>query len=187
MKSVLYILAILTIASVAVSAADSLNGKWKGEIAAGPCGGFGAPGGGLPGGGFPGGGGRGPGLNLLEAGQRGGGFPGGPGGGFPGGPDGGGFPSTGRSGGTQKVALNIKAKEDKKTSEVKLTGNITIGGNTEDVRDGKVDGSRISFSTGKKPPVCQYAGELNAETNELRMTRTIAGSTAQGIQFTLRR
>ena len=185
MKSVLGLLSLLTLTSIAVFAADLFSGKWKGEIAAGPCGGFGAPGGGgLPGGGgFPGGGGRGgPGFNLVpEASQRGGGFPGAPGGGFP-------EASGADRRGAQKVTLNIKAKEDKKVIEIKLTGNITIGDTTEDVREGKIDGSKISFTTGKPPsPVCHYVGELDAETKELRMTRTIMGSTASGIPLTLKR
>src|SRR6188768_4238154 len=103
MKSLLGILSLLTLTSIVVFAADLFSGKWKGEIAAGPCSGFSVPGGGggLPGGGgFPGGRGRGgPGFNLVpEASQRGGGFPGEPG--------------TDRRG-VQKVTLNIKAKEDK--------------------------------------------------------------------------
>ena len=193
MKSVLGILAILIITSLAVSATDIFSGKWKGEIAGGPCGGFGGrgggsgPGGGGPGGGggFPGGGGGrgGPSFDLVsESSQRGGGggFPGG-GGGFPGGP------GADRRG-AQKVTLNIKAKEEKKPVEIKLTGNITIGETTEDVRDGKIDGSKISFTTGKPPnPVCQYSGELDAETKELRMTRTTTGNAAQGISLTLKR
>jgi hypothetical protein len=182
MKSVLAILSILIVASIGLSATDLFSGKWKGEISAGSCGGFGAPGGG---GGFPGGGGGGrggPGFDFAsEASQRGGGFPGGPGGDFPGGPG-------GNRRGPQKVTLNIKTKEDKKTAAIKLTGNITIGDTTEDVRDGKIAGSKISFTTGKPPnSVCQYAGELDAETKELRMTRTIIGNAAPGIPLTLKR
>jgi len=187
MKSVFCILSILIFAFIAVAANDFFSGKWKGEIAAGPCRGFGAPGGGggggFPGGGAPGGGGGrgGPSFNFLsEAGQRGGGFPG----------DSGGFP--GGSGadrtGAQKVTLNIKAKEDKKAAEIRLSGNITIGETTEDVRGGRIDGVKITFTTGKPPnPVCQYAGELNPETKELRMTRTTTGSTAPGTPLTLKR
>jgi len=189
MKSVLCILSILILAFIAVAASDFVSGKWKGEIAAGPCRGFGAPagggGGGFPGGAPGGGGGRGgPGFNFLsEASQRGGGFPdgGGPGGGFPGG-------SGADRRGAQKATLNIKAKEDKKAAEVRLSGNITIGETTEDVRDGRIDGVKITFTTGKPPnPVCQYAGEVNPEAKELRMTRTTMGSTAPGIPLTLKR
>ena len=202
MKSVLSILSILIFALIAVAASDLFSGKWKGEIAAGPCCGFGAPGGGggggggggFPGGGAPGGGGGGgrggPGFNFLsEAGQRGGGFPGGggPGGGAPG-DSGGGFPGGAGARGTQKVTLNIQAKDDKKAAQSKLSGNITIGETTEDIREGRIDGMKISFATGKPPgPVCQYAGELNSETNELRVTRTTMGSTAPGIPLTLKR
>ncbi len=193
MKSAFCILSILIFAFIAVAANDFFSGKWKGEIAAGPCRGFGAPGGGggsggggFPGGGAPGGGGGrgGPSFNFLsEAGQRGGGFPGGgaTGGGFPGG-------SGADRTGAKKVTLNIKAKEDKKAAEIRLGGNITIGETTEDVRDGRIDGVKITFTTGKPPnPVCQYAGELNPETKELRMTRTTMGSTAPGIPLTLKR
>jgi hypothetical protein len=191
MKSVVCILSILILTSMAVFAADPLSGKWKGEIAAGPCGGFGArggsPGGGPPGSGGPsggGGGGRGGGgLDFAsEMVQRGGGPPAGGGsGGFPGGP------GAGRPGGTQKVVLNIKAKEDKKAAETRLTGNLTIGDSTEDVKDGKVEGVRLSFITGKPPnAVCKYAGELDSDSSELRMTREAVGNAAGEIHFTLK-
>jgi hypothetical protein len=115
--------------------------------------------------------------------QRGGGPPGGGGGGgFPGGP------GTDRPGGAQKVVLNIKAKEDKKAAETRLTGNLIIGDSTEDVKDGKVDGVRISFTTGKPPnAICKYAGELSSDSSELRMTREAAGKAAGEIHFTLKR
>jgi hypothetical protein len=89
--------------------------------------------------------------------------------------------------------LNIKAKEDKKAGTTKVTGNITVAaaggeGNTEDIRDGKVEGNKITFTTGKSPnPVCEYSGELNPETKELKLSRVLAGSTAQGATFTLKK
>jgi hypothetical protein len=170
--------------SIALYAADLFSGKWKGEVTGFGCGGFrgGAGGGGFPaggGGGFPGGGRRFAAEPVQRGGRGGGGF---------GGDAGGGFPQGGARGGPQKVTLNIKAKEDKKEGDIKATGNITIGETTEDVREGKIDGNKLSFSTGKAPsPVCEYKGELNPETMELKMSRNAAGASGAGVQFTLKK
>jgi hypothetical protein len=48
-----------------------------------------------------------------------------------------------------------------KAAETRLTGNLTIGDSTEDVKDGKVD--------------CKYAGELSSDSSELRMIREQQG------------
>jgi len=161
-------LGLMLLITVGAYAEDPpFSGKWKGETrAAAPVGVSGGPvgpttggapggggaaaapapatGGGAPAAGAPGGGGAGRG-----GGGRGGGFGGGPGGGAP-----------------QKVSLNLKQSKDNKVS-----GNITFG-ETEslDVKDGKVDGNKITFKAGRAPqPVYEYKGELKG--SELTLTR----------------
>jgi hypothetical protein len=112
-----------------------------------------------------GGGGRGGGGGF--GGRGGGGF-----GGFGGG-SGGGF-----GGGAQKVQMNLK-----QSKEGKLSGNITFGeGNALDVKDGKVEGNRITFSAGRSPePIYAYSGEIKGD--ELILTR-IAPAGGRGPQTT---
>jgi hypothetical protein len=127
-----------------VTAADrEFAGKWKGEMKApAPVEPGGASQAGAPTAGSGGGGGR---------------FGGG------GGRFGGGFGAGGFNTGPQKVTLNLKQSKDK------VSGNITIGTQTEDVKDGRLSGNTITFKSGRAPQVYEYIGELNGE--ELRLTR----------------
>jgi hypothetical protein len=73
----------------------------------------------------------------------------------------------GGGGGTTKVSLNLK-----QSKENKLSGNITIGdgGNADDVKEGKVEGDRITFSAGRAPqPIYAFVGEMKGD--ELLLTR----------------
>lgn len=150
---ILLAIAVVFLMAVAVYAADSeFGGKWKGESkpAAPPAGGpaAGGPGAGAaPGGAPPAGGGGGRGGFGGGGGGRGG-FGGGAGG-F------GGF------GGVQKIQINLKVNKDGKAS-----GNLTIGdgGQAYDVKDGKVVGNSITFSTTRSgEPVYNYLGELKGD------------------------
>jgi hypothetical protein len=69
-------------------------------------------------------------------------------------------------GGTTKVSLNLK-----QSKENKLSGNITFGeGNADDVKEGKVEGDRMTFSAGRAPqPIYAYTGEMKGD--ELVLTR----------------
>ena len=90
----------------------------------------------------------------------------------------------GRGGAAQKVTLNLKTKDN----DTKASGNVTIGETTDDVKDGKIDGNKITFRAGTSPaPIYEYAGELNGD--EIRMTRSApAGARGGGsVQFTLKR
>jgi hypothetical protein len=82
-----------------------------------------------------------------------------------GGGRGGGF-GGGGGGGTTKVSLNLK-----QSKENKLSGNITFGeGNADDVKEGKVEGDRITFSAGRAPqPIYAFMGEMKGD--ELILTR----------------
>jgi hypothetical protein len=177
--------AVIFAATITVYAAEGFNGKWKGEMP-NPLAGRGGqgqgapPDGPAPGGGAGGGGGFGGGGGRGGGGRGGGGGFGGPGGGGFGGPGGGGF---GRE--AQKITLNIKTKEDKKSGEVKATGNITIGETTDDIKDGKIEGNKITFTAGRAPaPIYSYSGELSGD--EIKLTRS-AGGRGGGQQFTLKR
>jgi hypothetical protein len=76
----------------------------------------------------------------------------------------------GRGGGfgvvSQKISLNLKQSKDNK-----LSGNITIGsGEADDVKEGRVEGERFSFSAGRSPqPIYAYSGEMQGD--ELLLTR----------------
>jgi hypothetical protein len=62
--------------------------------------------------------------------------------------------------------MNLKVSKDGK-----LSGNITFSdGNALDVKDGKIEGDRITFSAGRSPdPIYAYTGEL--KDGELHLTR----------------
>ena len=173
--ALLSLLALACVMSVGAYAATGFAGKWKGEIASPVAGRGGAEGSGAPaGGGQP----QAPAAPEGGFGRGGGGF--GRGGGFGGGGFGGGF------GGPQKVTLNLKIKEDKKTGEVKASGNITVGETTDDVKDAKIQGNMITFTAGHAPaPIYQYTGELSSD--EIKITRASSGRGGQPVQFSLKR
>jgi hypothetical protein len=174
---------VVTLCVLAYGAEKGFKGKWKGEIAGGgfgAAGARGAGGGGLDspdgGFGFPGGGLDGPfGGGPSQFAQRGGAQRGGGLGGFGGGGGGGGGPL--------KVTLNLKTKD----KDTKATGNITVGETTDDVKDGKIEGNRITFRAGRSPaPIYEYKGELNGD--QLIMTRTPpAGARGATVNFILKR
>ena len=84
------------------------------------------------------------------------------------------------------MTLNLKLKEDKKTGQVKASGNITVGQTTDDVRDGKVTGNKLTFVAGTAPaPIYEYAAELNGD--EIKVSRTAAGRGGQPLVFSLKR
>src|SRR5947208_308956 len=84
--------------------------------------------------------------------QRGGGGRGGDfgGGGFPGG-------FNRNAAGPQKVTVYIKAKDN----DTKAVGNISVGEVTVDIKDGKIDGNKITFKAGEVPAVYEYSGTLD--------------------------
>jgi len=162
---------LICLMAIAAYAADGeFAGKWKGEMkvtappargAAGAPGAGGAPTEAPPAAAAPpsapagGGGGGGRGGGGGGGGRGGGGGFGGGAGAFGGG-----------GGGAQKVSLNLKQSKDNK-----LSGNITVGpGEADDVKDGKVENGKISFSAGRAPqPIYAYTGELKGD--ELILTR----------------
>jgi hypothetical protein len=74
-------------------------------------------------------------------------------------------------GGTQPVTLDIKADGGK------LTGTLMQGQNTSEIADGKVDGSKITFTTtqnfGGNSVEIMWSGEVKGD--ELTLTRTGGG------------
>lgn len=155
-------------AMAAYGADGDFAGKWKGEAkaAAPPARGTaGAPGSGAPEAGAP--------PASAPAAAPGGGGRGGRGGGAGG--FGGGF---GGGGAVQKVSLNLKQSKDNK-----LSGNIVFDtGDALDVKDGKVEDGKISFSAGRAPqPVYAYTGEM--KDNQLLLTR-IAPAGGRGSRTT---
>jgi len=161
--------ALIALSPSGRSASKGFNGKWKGEIQ------------------FPTPGGRGRGGAPQTQGQqpfpqqfvqRGGGGSRGGDGGFPlGGVNPGNF-------GPQKVALNIKTKDD----DTKAVGNITIGETTDDIKEGTIQGDMITFKAGTSSAIYQYSGTRDGD--QIMMTRTSPASGERGgqsIQFVLKR
>jgi hypothetical protein len=146
-------------------ASKGFSGKWKGEIQ------LPAPAG--RGGAAP----QAPGGRQFV--QRGGG---GGRGGFGGDAAPGGF-NRANFGGPQKVTVNIKTKDN----DTKAVGNISVGEVIVDIKDGKIDGNKITFKAGDAPLIYEYSGTL--EGDEIMMTRVSAGEARgrQAIQFVLKR
>ena len=83
-------------------------------------------------------------------------------------PGGGGF---GGSTGPQKVTLRVKVNKEKD----KATGNFTMGSSTtEDIREGRIAGNKLSFKTGL-PPAAIYDYDAVLIGEELSVTRTAEG------------
>jgi len=166
LAGILFAAAMICILSAVLFAEEyKFAGTWRGESkpAAAPAArGQAGSGGGAPadsGGGAPGGGGGAP------AGG-GGGAPGG--GGGRGGGGGGGFGGAGGGGGVQKITLRVKVKNDK------ASGNFSVGNTTDDVKEGHIEGNKLTFKTGTSPaPIYDNVAVLNGE--ELKITRTASG------------
>jgi hypothetical protein len=110
--------------------------------------------------------------------QRGGGGRGG----FGSDPFPGGF-NRGNRGGPQKVTIYIKTKDN----DTKAVGNISVGEVIVDIKEGKIDGDKITFRAGDSPEVYQYSGTRDGD--QIMMTRVPAGGTrgGQAVQFILKR
>jgi len=173
---ILIAMGLICLVAMAAYAADGdFSGKWKGEAKASPLaarGTRGAPAGAPEGNAAPSAPeAPSPTTDVSSGGGRGGGR-GGRGGG-------GGFPAAGSGGGnSSKVSLNLKQSKDNK-----LSGNITFGdANADDVKDGKVEDGKISFSAGRAPqPIYAYTGEMKGD--ELILTR-IAPAGGRGSRTT---
>jgi len=118
---------------------------------------------------------------FVQGGGRGGAGGAGGGGGFGGGAPGGGF----GGGGPQKITLRIKVNKDH------ASGNFTMGSsNPEDLREGKIEGNKLTFKTGV-PPAAIYLNEavLNEAGDMLSVSRTMEGKGGAGraIMFELTR
>src|SRR6185295_12538178 len=146
--------------ALAIAADYNFAGTWKGEYnpAATPAAGAGGT----------------PAATPAPTGQSG--RPGGGGGGF----GGGGF---GASSGPQKITLRVKVNKEKD----KATGNFTMGSaTTEDIREGRIAGNKLTFKTGK-PPVTIYDYDAVLIGEELSVTRTAAdGRGGKPQSFTLK-
>ena len=87
---------------------------------------------------------------------------------------------------TAKVTLALKSEG------AALTGAVTTGGRrrntTAEIKDGKIDGNRISFVTvtQKRKGEQKFTWTATLEGDELRGTRTREGA-RRGIEFTARR
>lgn len=156
----------------------SFSGKWKGESRPAAARGAGAPGAGGPAAGAPAGGGAPPSVATAApatggGGGRAGGFGGGGGGGR------GGF-GGGGGGGPQKVTLNLK-----QSKENKVSGNITLGeSDTNDVKEGKVDGNILTFKAGRAPaPILDYKAEL--KDGQITLTSTSSDGRGRATEYVL--
>jgi hypothetical protein len=159
---------VILLTLVAYAADPPFAGKWKGQAKAVAAAAAGAPGAaptaGAPTIGAP---------PVSAAGgpsaAAGGGGRVGPGSGFGGG-----------SSGPQKVSLNLK-----QSKENKVSGNITFGeGESNDVKEGKVDGKILTFKAGRAPqPIYEYKAEL--KDNELILTQDSPGGRGRTQQFVL--
>lgn len=194
-QSAFLALGFVFLLTVVVFAEDPpFAGKWKGETrpaaatAAGttagtaPATGAGA----APAAGAPAGGG---GAAAAPAGAGGAGGRGGAGGGGGRGGAGGGGGRGGGAGfgggaggfgGPQKVSLNLKQSKDNKVS-----GNITFGEtDTNDVKDGKVDGNTLTFKAGRAPqPIYEYKAEL--KDNQMVLTRNSPDGRGRATEYVL--
>src|SRR2546423_7868799 len=121
------------VSSITSAAVYNFAGVWKGEY--GGAASIGAPTGG---------------GNAFSAAQRGGGRGGGGGLG-----DAGGLPGIGK--GPQKITLRVKVNKEKPS------GNFTMGSaSAEDIREGKIEGNKLSFKTGLAPAtIYDYEAVLN--------------------------
>jgi len=90
--------------------------------------------------------------------------------GRPGGGGGGGGGGFGASTGPQKITMRVKVNKEKD----KATGNFTMGSSTtEDIREGRIAGNKLTFKTGK-PPATIYDYDAVMIGEELSVTRTAA-------------
>ena len=170
-SGILTTVGLVCVLSVAAYAADGeFAGNWKGDSVATPPPTRGAAGAAAPGGDAAAG--TTPSAPTEAAGATGGG-------GRPGGrPGGGGAFGGGGGGNSSKISLNLKQSKDNK-----LSGNITVGGaDADDVKDGKVEGNRMTFSAGRAPqPIYAYTGEIKGD--QLLLTR-IAPAGGRGSRTT---
>ena len=82
---------------------------------------------------------------------------------------GGGFGGAGGGGGVQKITLRVKVKKDK------ASGNFTVGSTTDDIKDGHIEGNKLTFKTGLSgQPLVENVAVLQGE--ELTITRTTPGA-----------
>ena len=80
---------------------------------------------------------------------------------------GGGFPSKG----PQKITMRVKVNKEGD----KATGNFTMGSSmTEDIREGKISGNKMTFKTGV-PPAAIYSYDAVLIGEDLTVTRTMEG------------
>ena len=162
---ILVVAVLVCLTPLAVYAADmEFSGKWKGESkpAAAPAAGEATATAAAPP--TTGGGGRG--------GGRGGG---GGGGGFGG--RGGGF------GGPQKVTLNLKHN----VKDNKVSGNIVIGETVFDVKEGKIEGNKITFKAVTiGQPTVEYTGVMLKE-GELTLTSKPTDGRGRATEYVLKK
>jgi hypothetical protein len=172
-------LGLVFLLTVVIYADDPpFSGKWKGESKPAAARGAGAPGAGAPAAGAPGGSTPPAGATAAPApGGGGGGGRGGFGGGGGGGR--GGF-GGGGGGGPQKVTLNLK-----QSKENKISGNITLGEtDTNDVKEGKVDGNVLTFKAGRAPaPILDYKAEL--KDGQMTLTSTSSDGRGRATEYVL--
>jgi hypothetical protein len=153
---------VSAISALLLAADPDFSGTWKGQYnaAAAPA----------------------PAPAPSETPAGGGGSRGGGGGGGRGGGGGGAPAGFGGGGGPQKITLRVKVNKDH------VSGNFTIGSsNPEDLREGKIEGTKLTFKTGTAP-AATYVNQAVLMGDMLAVTRTAEGGRGgKPMEFTLTR